>query len=130
MTLPKFYTSSVTEWKVINIFEFWTKNSKVQFENDQCPQAGFKQLNKTKDVNTEFAWKTHQRSRLWKRREKDYSNRHLKNEKVNKLLIINILNQEKVSIGEKGSEDLEKSTQWTHRRKFTKSGELYEHLST
>lgn len=67
-------------------------------------QDSSKQLNKTKDVNTEFTWKTHQRSRLWKRREKDYSNRHLKNENVNKLLIINILNQEKVSVGGKGSE--------------------------
>lgn len=87
------------------MFEFWTKNSKVEFENYQCSQAGFKQtIEYKKDVNTEFAWKNLIRDQVWKRREKEYSSRHLTNEKVNKLLIINILIQEKVSIREKSSE--------------------------
>lgn len=54
LTLPKFYTSSIIE--KVNMFEFWTKNSKVEFENYQCSQAGFKQtIEYKKDVNTEFA---------------------------------------------------------------------------
>lgn len=78
--LSKFYNSSITEWKCSSIF-YSTKNSKIQFANDKCPQTGSKQtLNKARDVKTGFAWEISQRQRLWRRKRKtDYLNRHLGN---------------------------------------------------